>query len=550
MPLPSAMASVTEIPFQRIPHQSALFLRYLEFSPAALRYFREPPTIDGLAKTARELIQDPRFARQEITAILRRQNERYGSGAAALAHTEALEDPNCVAVLTGQQVGLFTGPLYTIYKALTAIYIAGRLKESGIRAVPIFWMDTEDHDLPEVTHRTVLDPGSALHSIDYRQALFDDMPARPVGSIQFPEAIVQAVQDYLSRLPDSEWKAGIKYQLETTCRPGSTFAQSFAELLLQIIPDSGLILFDPQDTEAKHLASSLFQTALREENALRAALVRRNEELTSSGFHAQVSILENSTVLFFLENGERRAVERRGSGFALKGTEITFGRDELMEAAARSPEKFSPNVLLRPLVQDLLFPTVAYVGGSAELAYFAQVEVLYDLFRRPMPVIWPRDSFTIIEPHISSEMNRLGIDLEDCFQGKLHMIGKAFRDRGLSGTAGIEELRDRLDRVLTEVKPEMETLESPIAHALETARNKILHNVQRLKSQIIRFEGAHNNSISRAVHEVLNHCYPNQSLQERELDIYHFISRYGSSVLETVRSATTMKSFAHRVIRI
>ena len=544
------MASITEIPFQRIPHQSALFLRYLEFSPAALRYYREPPTIDGLAKTAREVIRDPRFARHEITAILRHQNERYGSDAATLAHIEELEDPNCVAVLTGQQVGLFTGPLYTIYKALTAIHIAGRLKQSGIRAVPIFWMDTEDHDLAEVTQRTVLDPGSTLRSIDYRQAVFGHMPASPVGLIRFPEEIVPAVQDYLSRLPDSEWKAGIRSQLETSCTPGSTLARSFAQLLSRIIPDSGLILFDPQDPNAKRLTVSLFQTALREENALHAALVRRNDGLASSGFHAQVNILENSTVLFFLENGERRAVERRGSGFALKGTEITFSRDELMDAAARSPEKFSPNVLLRPLVQDFLFPTVAYVGGSAELAYFAQVEVLYDLFRRPMPVIWPRDSFTIIEPHIDSEMDRLGIDFEDCFQGKQHMIEKAVRNNGVSGTAGVEELRDRLDRTLTGVKPEIEALESPLAHALEIARNKILHNIQRLKSQIIRFEAAHNTPILGAVDAVMNNCYPNQVLQERELGIYHFVSRYGSSVLETVRAAITMESFAHRVIRL
>jgi bacillithiol biosynthesis cysteine-adding enzyme BshC len=545
------MASTTDIPFHTIPHQSALFLNYLECSPAALRFYQQAPTFASLEKSIRTRLNGARLPRQKVAAILRRQNKGYGCDLETLKQIDELENPDCVAIVTGQQVGLFTGPLYTIYKALTAIRLAQNLRKRGIRAVPVFWMETEDHDLAEVTRRTVLKSDSSLQSIDFRDILFDELPVGSVGSIRFPEKIAQGVQKYLDCLPDGIGKAETKAQIEAACRPGTSFAQSFAELLSHILAGQGLMLFDPHDPEVKRLSSAVFQTALRDGRAIRTALVRRNGDLESSGFHSQVNVLDNSTVLFFIENGERRALEQRDSGFGLKNTNRTFGLDELLDYAGEAPEKFSPNVLLRPLVQDHLFPTAAYVGGSAELAYFAQIEVLYEMYDCPMPVLWPRDSFTLIEPEIGTEMDRMGIEFPDCFQGKRHLAQKAVHASGYSqAAANLDSMQERLDRVLTEIKPELQAVEAPLAQALETARRKILHNVQHLKSQVTRFEGTRNSSISNSVDLVLTHCYPNSNLQERELGIYHFLARYGSSLLNDIRSLMETGNFEHHVIRL
>jgi bacillithiol synthase len=545
------MATITNIPFHKIPRQSALFLKYLECAPAALNFYQKAPTLENLEATANG-VTPLHFHRSEIVSILRRQNRNFGCHARTLDQIGELEEPDCVAVLTGQQVGLFASPLYTIYKALTAIRLAEELKKRGIRAVPIFWMDTEDHDLAEVSCRTVLDSGSSLQTIDFRKFLFDVLPVGSVGPVPFSEKILKGTEEYLRYIPDGTWKAEIRSQLESTYRPGSTFAQSFAELLFRILPESGLILFDPHDTEAKRLAATIFQTAIANGDAFRSAFLQRNQELEDSGFHSQVSILENSTVLFFTEkNGERRGLEKRGSGFTLKNTDRTYSFDELMNCALRAPEQFSPNVLLRPLVQDCLFPTVAYVGGPAELAYFAQVAVLYPFYNRPMPVIWPRESYTLIEPEIGAAMERLGIEILDCFQNRRLLEEQAIRISGFSrASACLDELQKRLDRVLTEVKPELQTVDPPLAVALETARRKILHNIQHLKSQVMRFEGNRNSSISSSLALVMNNCFPHQTLQERELGIQHFIARHGSSVLEELRSAIDFRGFAHHVIRL
>jgi bacillithiol biosynthesis cysteine-adding enzyme BshC len=539
------MARISDIPFHTIPRQSALFLSYLESSPAALRFYQHAPTMQSL-ENAVSRIKEVQFPRKEIASVLHRQNKSYGCDAATLDQISELRKPDSIAILTGQQVGFFTGPLYTIYKALSAIQIAGELRKRGFRAIPIFWMDTEDHDLPEVTHRTVL-ADSSLENINFRTIFPEELPASSVGSIRLPETIREAVQNYLRHLPDTNTE--LKLQLESTYRPGATIAQSFAELLLRTLPESGLILFDPQDVEAKHLASAVFRTAIQKEDAFRKALFCRNRQLEQSGFHSQVNVLENSTVLFFTEDHERRALERKNSGLGLKNIDRTFGLDELLNAAADTPEKFSPNVLLRPLVQDHLFPTIAYVGGSSEVAYFAQIEVLYEMFDRPMPVIWPRHSLTIVEPEVGFEMDRLGIGVQDCFHGREILEQKTVQNQGFSKAAAtLDKLQEHLDRALTEVKPDLQAVEQPLAQALETARRKILHNVQHLKSQAIRSEGIRNSSTLGIVDLLLNNCYPHQSLQERELGIHHFLARHGFSVLDVIRSAMDLGSFAHRVL--
>jgi bacillithiol biosynthesis cysteine-adding enzyme BshC len=547
------MPTFQDIPFRSIPRQSALFLSYLDLSPAALRFYAHAPSLENLAKQSAVLSAGPPFPRSEMVSILRRQNESYACESQTLRHISDLEQPECVAVLTGQQVGLFGGPLYTIYKALTAVGIARRIRGMGIPAVAVFWMETEDHDLAEVTRRTVYDSSSSPEVMDYREILWaeKDFPPRPVGSIPFPGSISKAVEDYMGRLPDTLWKPGARFLLESSYKPGATFAQAFARLMARVLTGSGLILFDPQDAQAKRLASTVFRRALLEADAVRAALFQRNRELESAGFHPQAGVPENSTVLFLVDEGERHALERRGSGFGIKHGERRFSLEEMVRLAEQSPEKFSPNVFLRPLVQDYLFPTAAYVGGPSELAYFAQIEALYSHFGRPMPAIWPRNSFTLLGPEIVSWMDRFRIDIRDCFQGRESLMEKAVENSGFSRAVDhAEKLRRRLDEAFSEIRPGIEAIDPPLAQALDTARRKVLHNARRLKSRLARLEAAHGVSVPGGVDALLHTCFPNGNPQEREFSLHHFLVRHGPSILEVLRSATDVGNFNHRVIRL
>ncbi len=546
------MPKSADIPFRQIPRQSALFLNYQELAPNALRFYQRAPTINSLEETARSTIAGQKFPRKEMASILRRQNESFGSDTATMVAIAELEEADTVAILTGQQVGLFGGPLYTIYKTITAINLAAELKRRGIRAVPIFWMDTEDHDLAEVTHCTFFS-NSEIKIVDYRKALFGEFAPStiPVGSIVFPENIQQVLEDYISHLPDADWKQEVESRLESTYKVGSTFARSFASLMSRLFAGSGLIFFDPQDPEAKRLSSLLFQRALQEADTIYSALVQRKHELEALGFHAQVNVLENSTALFFSSDGQRCALERRGAGFGLKGRNRVFSLEELKESAGSFPEKFSPNVLLRPIVQDYLFPTVAYTGGSSELAYFAQVETLYRLFGRPMPILWPRNSFTLIEDEVGAEMNRFGISVRNCFDGKQFVTESAVRNSGFSKAADqLGELQNRLDQVFTGVRSELQAVEPPLVQALETARRKITHNMQLLKSRLVHFEAAQSSTLPHAIDWILNNCFPNQNLQEREFGVHQFLACHGLSLLDVIRSASEVDNFNHRVLQL
>jgi bacillithiol synthase len=547
------MVLIRDIPFRDIPSQSSLFLSYLDFSPPALSFFQCPPTIENLCHDLRNQVLQRQYPRSEIVSILRRQNESYGCAPETLRQIDRLEDQDCVAILTGQQVGIFTGPLYTIYKALSAIHLCDALEKRGIKAVPVFWMETEDHDLDEVTHQTVIGRDNSAQIVDYRGILFgpNAVTRKPVGSIEFPAAIREAVDDFTGHLPDTDWKSGIRSRLESAYRPGRTFTQSFAELFSYLMKGTGLILFDARDPQAKPLVSDIFRWAVENSEDIHRALVKRNLELKAAGFHAQVSTPDNATVLFRFEDGERYALERQDAGFGLKNGNRRFSRRELLALAGSAPENFSPNVLLRPIIQDSLFPTLAYVGGPAELAYFAQIETLYALCEQPMPAIWPRDSFTLLEAEIRDAMDRMGIEIGDCFKGIQSLTGKTLHNAGINPAgAGIQALKERLENTFIDIRPDLRNLDPSLVRALDTAQSKILHNIRRLESRILRFEGSRNSRILDTAGFLLGRCFPNGNLQERELSIFHFLARRGPAVLDAIRSGTGTSGFLHRVLQL
>jgi bacillithiol biosynthesis cysteine-adding enzyme BshC len=273
--------------------------------------------------------------------------------------------------------------------------------------------------------------------------------------------------------------------------------------------------------------------------------------LQAAGFHAQVNVLENSTIVFFKPEEERRVLEQHPQGFRLKNTDFEFSLEELLKCAQQTPEKFSPSVLLRPIIQDHLFPTIAYVGGAAEIAYFAQIETLYALFRRPMPVIWPRNGFTLFDSEIAKQMAHLNIDFMDCFLERPALMEKALHRSGFSKTTeDLNQLQEHLDQGLSNIRPDLETIEARLAPMLDKAQLKILHNVQYLKSRAVRLETTQHASIAHSIDSILNQARPNGNLQERELTILNFLARHGMPVLSAIYSATEAGNFAHRVLQL
>ncbi len=299
------MPKTQTLPFRKIPGHSKIFLDYLDLGADPLPFYRSPPTLASLEQIAGSDLPALDFPRRELAAILRRQNAAIGMGARTRQNIDDLERADCTAVVTGQQVGLFAGPMYTIYKALTAIHIADELSSRGVRAVPLFWMECEDHDLAEVTHITALDADSIVHRLEFTDRLFGDSRelAQSVGSRILPESIRQVVAEYSSFLPAGEFRAGTRGLLDAAYAPGTALAGAFSRLMAGLLGRYGLIFFDPSDAEAKLLAAPLFHRALSEAGEIQDALRERSLKLEAAGFHAQVSVSDHSIPLFFQDDG-------------------------------------------------------------------------------------------------------------------------------------------------------------------------------------------------------------------------------------------------------
>jgi len=538
--------TVTAVPFHRLPHQSGLFLEYVSGSGNALSYYRHPPAIEAIGKAADEA-RSLALPRLELARILRIQNKSFGGDDSVMHAIDELAGPGCCAVATGQQVGLFTGPGLTVYKALTAIHLSRELCRRGIRCVPVFWMAADDHDLAEVTRLAM--PGPAPCVIDARLRLWGTaaMPPCPVGDVRLPEAIEPLQAEYAASFAGFEWSDAVSLQLASSCRPDMTFTEAFGRLMAWLFRGRGLILFDPRDTAAKRLAAPVIDRALREAPALRARLAEQGRTLQHSGFKPQVAVLPHSTLVFLEHEGERRLLVGGDGAFSLKDAGRQFAEQQLLELLGSHPERFSPSALLRPLVQDHLLPTAAYVGGPAEVSYFAQLGPLYVSLGRPMPVVWPRSSFTVLDAGSRSLMERLGLRLEDCLQGEDAAMRRILEARPARFALQLAELRHTVDQAIDEVKPGLAT-EPGLEAAAETARRKLRHRIDSLQRRLISHEVKQNGALRDDVVQLLACAAPNGHLQERELGILPLFARLGPGLLDMVDAAIDLGDFSHRIV--
>ncbi len=541
--------SVQKLPYRHLPRQPELFLRYVEEFLLLQGLFRCRPTRDALTETAYQVARGT-FPRREMASILEKQNKEFGGSDATQRAIEDLQKPDSVAILTGQQVGLFTGPVLTVYKALTTLRLCEGIRRQGFHSVPIFWMASDDHDLAEVTRVTMRGPGPDYFSFDSREMLFGatELPARPVGTIQLPESVRKLTAEYFASFP-GEWSREFEAQVSQACRPGSTFTELFGRLMAQLFRPYGLILFDPRAPEAKRLSAGIIRTALKEAPGLRTRLIERGQALHQTGLMPQVALLPRSTLVFLEDQGIRRLLLTGDRDFYIKETDRHFELEELLDLTQAGPERFSPNVLLRPVVQDHLFPTIAYVGGPAEISYFAQIEPLYRSLGRPMPVIWPRCSLTVLDAETVTIMEHYKLSLQDCFLGKAGVIGQILHSQPARFEVLLAEMRQQVVQGVEELKPALVSVEASLGPAADTVRRKLLYRIASLQRKFANFEMHRDSLLQKNISQVLNNCYPHGNLQERELGIYALLCRLGPSLLDTLGQSLDVQEFTHQVMR-
>jgi bacillithiol biosynthesis cysteine-adding enzyme BshC len=550
MDLEAAAARLDDaLRFTEIPHTTRLFNDFLYDYPKVSRFYPDfGRSLKPIADHARS-VGAVEVDRKRVPDALERINRRAGSSDLTFKHIDMLRRPGSVAIVTGQQAGLFTGPLYTIHKALTVVKLARCLREQGVDAIPVFWIASEDHDYEEVNHCTVVDREGKLARVEYQSGGY--AADTPVGNVKLCEGIGATIDALINALPPSEFVQEIETDLRECYAEGTGFAEAFARLMARLFRDYGVVLLDPLDEELKQVAAPLYSRAIEKTEEIATALVERSRELEEAGYHAQVRITEDMVPLFIMDDGRRVALTRQGDRFMVKGTGRSFGKQELTDLAARCPNCFSPNVTLRPIVQDFLLPTAAYVGGPAEIAYFAQLMVVYEALDRPRPCVLPRASFTIVEGRHQKTMRKYGLRLQDFFDGLHSAVTKVVEqslDRDTAARFGEIELvlNEQLDRLETALRKTDATL----SDSIQSARAKILYQIEHLRTRFVHSSAHREETTYRQVERAFTTLFPDKGLQERELNVFYFLSKYGPSLIRDLYDATDLGFSNHKLVYI
>jgi bacillithiol biosynthesis cysteine-adding enzyme BshC len=541
---------VETLPFERIPHQSRLFLDYLKdptalrrFYPSAVRFHHE------LAERVPEVLGAHKTDRTALCDALEKMNRAWGAGAETLSNIARLREKDCVAVVSGQQAGLFTGPLYTIYKALSAVKLAGCLAQRGTAAVPVFWIATEDHDFPEVASAEFIGCDCRLASVEVPAELHKE--GTPVGSVTLDGSIEEAIKRLLEVLPETEFTPEVGNLLRDAWSPGRKFGEAFARLMTALTGRFGLVLLDPLDAELKRLAAPLYSTAASQAQEIAVALETRSRELEAVGYHAQVMANANSFPLFLhTEDGARHAMVRADDGlYHAKAMRDEYTAEELAQWAAREPERFSPNVTLRAVVQDYLLPTVAYFGGAAEIAYFAQTAEVYRLLHRPITPILPRASMTVVESRTGRTLERYGLKLTDLFEGLDVVIARVVEEHlGAETAQAFNHTEESVKRELDALQEHLRSVDPTLADALETGRRKINYQLEGLRTRFHRAQMQRDRAAHRQLERAVAALFPHKSLQERHINITSLLARHGLYVVQWIYEAINLGSSDHQIV--
>lgn len=542
---------IETLPFARIPQQSRLFLDYLDDPTALRRYYPNAVRFHHeLAARAGEVLAAYQTDRTILCDALEEMNTRWGAGAETLRNIARLRSPEAIAVVSGQQVGLFTGPLYTIYKALSAVKLAGCLTQRGTEAVPVFWMATEDHDWEEVQTAEFTACDGRLASTDVPAALH--LEGAPVGSVRLDETVGDTVQRLLDLLPTTEFLPELESLLRDAYAPGRTHGEAFARLLTALVKRHGLILLDPLDARLKQLAAPLYSEAARRAPELAAAVEARSRALEQDGYHAQVHTSPDAFPLFIHLEGARRAITRNAEGrYQAKGAKggETYTAEELAELAASQPERFSPNVTLRAVVQDYLLPTIAYFGGAAEIAYFAQTGEVYRLLRRPATPILHRASLTLVERRTGRTLERYQLQLADFFPGLDAVIARVVEEHlGAEQAHAFARAEASIETALAELGANLRRFDPTLADALTHGTQKIEHQLGGLRTRFHRAQMARDRAAHRQLERAYAALYPEKTLQERHLNITSLIARHGRYCLDWIYDAIDLGSVEHQIV--
>jgi bacillithiol biosynthesis cysteine-adding enzyme BshC len=489
------------------------------------------------------------FQRKKLAAFLEEQNRNYGCGSKTLGNINDLKQNQTCAVVTGQQVGLFSGPLYTIYKSLTAIKLTEYLNQNGRGSfVPIFWLAADDHDFAEIDHINLLNKNNQIEKI---QCVSHSLSTKlPVSKILLTQEINKCVQQLKNLSHDSEFKLEIISHLSEAYEPDQSYADAFGKWMTRLFKSYGLIFIDASHQGIKELGKSVFLKEIAENSPSTICAFETSKKLKQAKYNCQIQLRKGILNLFFADP-ERQSIGIKKDGYIIKDTQQTYSRDELFALLGKKSYLCSPNVLLRPIYQDTILPTVAYIGGPAEVAYFGQMKGIYDRFSIPMPIIYPRKSMTIIENKIKSVLQKHNLNVQDFWHNFDQIIQTIIKKHIPQSIDKVfSTASSHLKQDFQSIKKEIVSLEPGLEYSADFTLEKINQQFKYLENKILKASKKQNDILIQQLYKVKNNLYPANHLQERVLNIIPYLIKYGYPFMDKLYKTMDVNCYDHQIMEL
>ncbi len=523
-----------------LPGIRPLYSDLLNNFPEVSQFYAQPPSLKAAAGVAGRIRMD-RAHRQNLVDELLAQNR--DGGTACAASLDLLSRDGTVVVAAGQQVGLLGGPVFTLYKALTAVRCAEDLRAQGTPAVPVFWLATEDHDLEEVDHAWAPSPAGTAVRI---KAIADGGQGAAVGSIRVADAGIDALEAACDGLP---FAAEAVRMARDAYGDSPGFGEGFRALYRRLLGQTGIIFLCPMSEGIRTLSAPLVRRAIERAPELSSALVRRGARLQASGYHQQVHFRDSSSLVMLFEGAARVALKRKNGSYWADSRH--YSREDLLDRLDRSPLDVSPSALLRPVMQDYLLPTVALIAGPSEASYLAQSSVLYDTLLGRMPVVLPRASFTVVDEVANRLLRKYDLTVPDCLVSHQdleaviagHVVPPQLQDV-------IASRRSRVDAALREVEAALRDFAPTLASSFDVSQRKVRYQLDKISAKVSREALRRDATAVRHARWLADWLYPMGKVQERVFSVLAFVARFGPSFVERVKTAIRPGSDEHGVLEL
>ena len=534
---------IKSVGFSNLPF-SELFKTYIS-NYAHLASFYNGNPFDEEEFTGQAVNYFYRGNRKELAEILRKFNSRFKPDSSALANIDRIEK-EAITLVTGQQLGVYGGPLFTVFKIVTTILLAEKLeKASGRAVVPVFWLADEDHDYDEVADIVVPNRDDTIHKT--LQGNFAQPKA--VADLILPEVYDAFRNEVKELLPETAFSDDLWNILDDCYQSGSTFKSAFGSLISRIFSKHGLVLAGSNDKEVKSYLKTDLIKAIDNVDRIGGVLETQSAEIATQ-FHQQASTDES--LLFLLDDKQGRVRIHHNDGHWSAPDGKGWSTEELKKLVYEHPEQFSPNVFLRPILQDILLPNIGYIAGPGELAYFGQMKSLYETFEVNMPFIIPRMSATIIESPVERVMRDLPFQFYE-YNQRIEDLEKQFVE--LANSRDVNAIFNEWKRESGQLAESKIELISDIDASLEGTVKKIMashvNELDKLRGKVFRSIKERNDIQIKRIHKIHTNLFPERSLQERVVSFIYYMNKYGVSVWdELIEHSTDIKLDTHNLIYI